>query len=95
MTGGSGFLMGSNINEEMKFTSPRGGSFMVKKDRFSLEQNIDNNPTYIKTSTQQFLTSANTTTTSPINFSATSNIPFPGEKQQQPLQINTLKRKAS
>lgn len=65
---------------------------MVKKDSISLDQNIDSTPTYTKPN-QAYLSSANGTTTSPINFSATNNIPFPGQKQ--PLQINTLKRKPS
>ena len=77
----------------MKFSSPRGGSFMVKKDSMNLDQNIDNTPTYTRPN-QAYLSSVNNnTTTSPINFSASTSIPFPGEKH--PLQINTLKRKPS
>lgn len=64
---------------------------MVKKDSINLEQNIDSTPTYTRPN-QAYLSSANNTT-SPINFSASNSIPFPGQKQS--LQINTLKRKPS
>lgn len=91
MNGGNGFFQGvNNINEEKKFTSPRGGSFMIKKDSMSIEQNIDNPSSYIKSSNQPFFSSINSGTNSPINFSATNSVPFPGEGQ-----INSLKRKLS
>lgn len=66
---------------------------MVKKDSISLDQNIESTPTYTRPNQAYLSSVVSCTTTSPINFSATNNIPFPGQKQS--LQINTLKRKPS
>jgi len=74
ISGGNGFFVGSGSSEDMKFSSPRVGSFIVKKDSLSLmEQSGDNNNLLMYQKTTQPYTTA----TSPINFSTSNSIPFP------------------